>query len=90
MQKVKVFLSFFVVAESKYGSMIFGFNWCRICKSKQKQVKVFLMVQNGPGFMDSLVYSLIKLWWYQEQDKWLNIDEILLCVLISIHMDITS
>jgi hypothetical protein len=26
--------------------------------------KVFLMVKIGPGFMDSLAYSLVKLWWH--------------------------
>jgi hypothetical protein len=25
---------------------------------------VFLMIKIGPGFMGSLVYSLIKLWWH--------------------------
>jgi hypothetical protein len=26
--------------------------------------KVFLMIKIGSGFMGSLVYSLIKLWWH--------------------------
>jgi hypothetical protein len=26
--------------------------------------KVFLMIKIGPGFMGSLVYSLIKVWWH--------------------------
>jgi hypothetical protein len=26
--------------------------------------KVFLMIKMGPGYMVSLVYSLIKLWWH--------------------------
>jgi hypothetical protein len=34
-------------------------------KSVNKRVgKVFLMIKIGPGFMGSLVYSLIKLWWH--------------------------
>jgi hypothetical protein len=34
-------------------------------KSADKNVgKVFLMIKIGPGFMGSLVYSLIKLWWH--------------------------
>jgi hypothetical protein len=34
-------------------------------KSACKYVgKVFLMIKIGPGFMGSLVYSLIKLWWH--------------------------
>jgi hypothetical protein len=34
-------------------------------KSANKSVgKVFLMIKIGPGLMGSLVYSLIKLWWY--------------------------
>jgi hypothetical protein len=33
-------------------------------KSAHKSIgKVFLMIKIGPGFMGSLVYSLIKLWW---------------------------
>jgi hypothetical protein len=33
-------------------------------KSANKSVgKVFLMIKIGPGFMGSLVYSLIKFWW---------------------------
>jgi uncharacterized membrane protein AbrB (regulator of aidB expression) len=31
--------------------------------------KVFLMIKIGPVFMDSIVYSLIKLWWQQAQDR---------------------
>jgi hypothetical protein len=26
--------------------------------------KMFLMIKIGPGFIDSVVYSLIKLWWH--------------------------
>jgi hypothetical protein len=34
-------------------------------KSANKSIKeVFLMIKIGPGFMGSLVYSLIKLWWH--------------------------
>jgi hypothetical protein len=34
-------------------------------KSAHKSArKVFLMIKIGPGFMGSLVYSLIKLWWH--------------------------
>jgi hypothetical protein len=34
-------------------------------KSAYKSVgKVFLMIKTGPGFTDSLVYSLIELWWH--------------------------
>jgi hypothetical protein len=34
-------------------------------KSVIKSVgKVFLMIKIGPGFMGSLVYSLIMLWWH--------------------------
>jgi hypothetical protein len=34
-------------------------------KSAHKSVgKAFLMIKIGPGFMGSLVYSLIKLWWH--------------------------
>jgi hypothetical protein len=34
-------------------------------KSVNKHVgKVFLMIKIRPGFMGSLVYSLIKLWWH--------------------------
>jgi hypothetical protein len=34
-------------------------------KSANKSVgKVFLMIKIGPGFMSSLVYSLITLWWH--------------------------
>jgi hypothetical protein len=33
-------------------------------KSASKSVgNVFLMIKTRPGFMGSLVYSLIKLWW---------------------------
>jgi hypothetical protein len=34
-------------------------------KSASKSVgNVFLIIKIGPGFMGSLVYSLIKLWWH--------------------------
>jgi hypothetical protein len=34
-------------------------------RSANKSVgKVFIMIKIGPGFMGSLVYSLIKLWWH--------------------------
>jgi hypothetical protein len=34
-------------------------------KTTNKSVgKVFLMIKIGPGFMGSLVYSLMKLWWH--------------------------
>jgi hypothetical protein len=31
--------------------------------------KLFLMIKIGPGFMGSLVYSLIKLWCHYAQDR---------------------
>jgi hypothetical protein len=39
-------------------------------KSTNKSVgKVFFMIKIGPGFMGSLVYSLIKFWWHLAQDR---------------------
>jgi hypothetical protein len=46
---------------------IFVFSNLIITKNKRtcgSIVKVFLMVKIGPGFMGSLVYSLIKVWWH--------------------------
>jgi hypothetical protein len=45
---------------------IFVFSDLIITKNKRTRgsiVKVFLMVKIGSGFMGSLVYSLIKVWW---------------------------
>jgi hypothetical protein len=50
--------------ESKY---VFVFPDLNVAKNKSvcKCVgKVFLMIKIRPGFMVSLVYSLIKLWWH--------------------------
>jgi hypothetical protein len=48
-------------------------------KSANKSIgKVFLMIKIGLGFMGSLVYSLIKLWWKRKiYDQ--NIDMIFIC-----------
>jgi hypothetical protein len=33
-------------------------------KTRASIGKVFLMIKIGPGFMGSVIYSLIKLWWH--------------------------
>jgi hypothetical protein len=51
MQESKYIFAFLKVFNTEY-------------KSTNKSVaKVFLMNKIGPGFIGSLVYSLIKLWW---------------------------
>jgi hypothetical protein len=52
LQKVKVFLVFsdLIMTKNKNARGSVG--------------KVFLMIKIGPGFMGSLVYSLIKVWWH--------------------------
>jgi hypothetical protein len=32
-------------------------------KQGKWNIKVFLMIKSGPGFMGSLDYSLVKFWW---------------------------
>jgi hypothetical protein len=50
--------------ESKY---LFAFSDlinAEIEKTRGSIRKVFLKIKIGPWFMGSLVYSLVKLWWY--------------------------
>jgi hypothetical protein len=50
--------------ESKY---VFIFSDLINAKNKRTSAsigKVFLMINIGQGFMGSLVYSLMKLWWH--------------------------
>jgi hypothetical protein len=57
------------------------FVFSKLFSAKNKRVdksvgKVFLMIKIGPGYMGSLVYSLIKLWGSKRKiDDW-NIDMI--------------
>jgi hypothetical protein len=57
LQKVKLFLVFSDLIETKnkraHGSV----------------GKVFLMIKIGLGFIGSLVYSLVTLWWHYAQDR---------------------
>ena len=36
----------------------------KIVKASKSKQKVVLMIKNRPGFMGSLVNSLIKVWWH--------------------------
>jgi hypothetical protein len=50
--------------ESKY-VVVFSELFNAENKSAIKSIgTLFLMIKIGPGFMGSLVYSLIKLWWH--------------------------
>jgi hypothetical protein len=62
---VKVFFRFCTcMQESKY-VFVFSDLIDAENKSANKSVgNVFLMIKIRLGFMDSLVYSLIKLWWH--------------------------
>jgi hypothetical protein len=58
------FLGLRCIQESKY-VFIFSDLIDAENKSARKYLgKVFLMIKIGPGFMDSLFYFLIKLWWH--------------------------
>jgi hypothetical protein len=61
----KVFLGFFYdCKKSKYVSVFSDLIKDEIKKTHASVGKVFLMIKIRTGFMGSLVYSLIKLWWH--------------------------
>jgi hypothetical protein len=59
-----IFRLYMWMQESKY-VFVFSDLICAENKRANRSVgKVFLMIKIGPGFIGSLVYSLIKLWWH--------------------------
>jgi hypothetical protein len=60
-----MFWVFDVIAKGK--SFFWVFSYLIITENKRtcgSVGKVFLIVKIAPGFMRSLVYSLIKVWWH--------------------------
>jgi hypothetical protein len=50
--------------ESKYVFVFSDLNDAENISVCKYAGNVFLMIEIGPGFMGSLIYSLIKLWWH--------------------------
>jgi hypothetical protein len=64
MMRMRCFFVLRCIQESKY-VFVFSDLIDAENKSAHKCVgKVFLMIKIGPGFMGSLFYFLIKLWWH--------------------------
>ena len=72
---------------SKY-FCIFGLKQCR--KQDKNNIKVFLMIESGPGFMGSLDYSLLKLWWTKSNSSMRHEGADNIICNIRINMGITS